>query len=159
MRAEAGGRRRAFLLVELIAVLVIVGSLSCISLQTLSNSQTRERRIILNEAKNFCNWMKPRMALAARESVEFRVMLTQNTDRSYEVTIIWLGGMKNLRHEIYSFDEAVLAYEGVRELIFSGRWFTLTPAATFIVKSRKMPEVRYFVTIAGTGYVDIKDKL
>lgn len=159
MRAEAGGRRRALLLVELIAVLVIVGSLSCISLQTLSNSQTRERRIILNEAKNFCTWMKHRMALAARESVEFRVMLTQNTDRSYEVTIIWLGGMKNLRHEIYSFDEAVLAYEGVRELIFSGRWFTLTPAATFIVKSRKMPEVRYFVTIAGTGYVDIKDKL
>lgn len=159
MRAEAGGRRRAFLLVELIAVLVIVGSLSCISLQTLSNSQTRERRIILNEAKTFCTWMKHRMALAARESVEFRVMLTQNTDHSYEVTIIWLGGMKNLRHEIYSFDEAVLAYEGVRELIFSGRWFTLTPAATFIVKSRKMPEVRYFVTIAGTGYVDIKDKL
>ncbi|MCD7951890.1 MAG: hypothetical protein LUG14_02950 [Synergistaceae bacterium] len=158
MRAEAA-RKRGFLLVELIAVQVIIGSLSCISIQTLSDSPARERRIIQNEAKNFCTWIKYRMAAAARESAEFRVMLTQNTDRSYEVTIIWLGGAKNLRHEIYSFDEAALAYEGVHELIFSGRWFTLAPSATFIVKSRKIPEVRYFVTISGTGYMDIKDKL
>ncbi|MCC8178255.1 MAG: type II secretion system GspH family protein, partial [Cloacibacillus sp.] len=52
MRAEAA-RKRGFLLVELIAVLVIIGSLSCISLHDLSDSPASDRRIIQNEAQNF----------------------------------------------------------------------------------------------------------
>lgn len=140
-------------------MLLIIGSAAGIAVLAVQDSPARERRIILNEAKDFCSWIKHRMALAARESVEFNVKITDDVFHNFEVTIEWLGGSKRLQHEVYSFEDAALAYEGVSELIFSGRWFTLTPAATFIVKSRKRPEIRFFITIAGTGYVDIKDKL
>ena len=148
-----------FMLVELLAVLTIIGSAAGISVMAFSDSIARERRMVRNEAQDFSLWIKHRMALAARESVEFRVMLTQGKDRNYEMTLIWFGGMKSLQHEVFTFGDAALAYEGVGELIFSGRWFTMTPAATFIVKSKKSPEVRFFVTISGVGYVDIKERL
>ena len=63
-----------FMLVELLAVLTIIGSAAGISVMAFSDSIARERRMVRNEAQDFSLWIKHRMALAARESVEFRVM-------------------------------------------------------------------------------------
>ncbi|MDO5114496.1 MAG: hypothetical protein Q4D58_00225 [Synergistaceae bacterium] len=115
--------------------------------------------MVRNEATRFCAWMKHRMSSAAREDAQFTLLLTDRADRGYEATLIWLSGAKKTRHESYLFEDTTMSYEGVNELIFSGRWFTMTPAATFIVKSKKKPEIRLFVTIAGTGYMEIKERL
>ena len=156
MKGSRKLKREAFTLVEILCVLVIVAIAATTLALTAQDSDARERRLIRNEARDFCAWIKYRMAKAAREGEDFKFLLTDGAE-GYAMRAIWLAGGR-LKNEAYSFSNAALAYEGARELYFSSRWFTLTPAATFIVISRRNRDIRFFVTVSAAGYARVKDK-
>ena len=159
-RAMPAKRHRGFSLVEMLAVLLIIASLGAAVVMNSGNSPEKERRIVLNEAKNFSGWIKSRMALAARESVDFKLRAGLDMKNNvFGFSALWLGsGSKGTSSEKYIQlnNDVVFQSEGTKEATFSGRWFTLSPAATFTVKSKVYPNIKYSVTISGTGYVNIQ---
>lgn len=159
MRRNPYSRAAAFSLAELIVALAAATALFCIVVPAVRPSPANERRVIHNEAQALCIWIKHHMTKAAREGVDIKFILTDDADKNYMVRMLRAGGPPGSERFAFASPAAVLAYEGARELYFSARWFTLTPAATFIVKSKHEAGIRFFVTVSGAGYVSVKEKL
>ena len=137
--------RRGFSLAELLcaalALCVLAGAAA------LSFRDTGERRIVLEEAEELRAWLSSRMAQAARESAEFKLIIdADKTTQELGFTIEWYGGPRDLETETYA-------------PAFDGEWFTLTPAASFIIRSRRERDIAALVTVSGVGYVDVKETL
>ena len=72
----------------------------------------------------------------------------------------WDGGSRDLEHETYLPERADIGLtKTAREYKFDGEWFTLTPAASFIIRSRKDFSIRLFVTVSGSGYAGVYETL
>lgn len=151
--------RRGFSLAELLcaalALCVLAGAAA------LSFRDTGERRIVLEEAEELRAWLSSRMAQAARESAEFKLIIdADKTTQELGFTIEWYGGPRDLETETYAPGRAAIERDSLaNEHIFDGEWFTLTPAASFIIRSRRERDIAALVTVSGVGYVDVKETL
>lgn len=151
--------RRGFSLAELLcaalALCVLAGAAA------LSFRDTGERRIVLEEAEELRAWLSSRMAQAARESAEFKLIIdADKTTQELGFTIEWYGGPRDLETETYAPGRAAIERDSLaNEHTFDGEWFTLTPAASFIIRSRKERDIAALVTVSGVGYVDVKETL
>lgn len=151
--------RRGFSLAELLcaalALCVLAGAAA------LSFRDTGERRIVLEEAEELRAWLSSRMAQAARESAEFKLIIdADKTTQELGFTIEWYGGPRDLETETYAPGRAAAERDSLaNEHTFDGEWFTLTPAASFIIRSRRERDIAALVTVSGVGYVDVKETL
>ena len=151
--------RRGFSLAELLcaalALCVLAGAAA------LSFRDTGERRIVLEEAEELRAWLSSRMAQAARESAEFKLIIdADKTTQEHGFTIEWYGGPRDLETETYAPGRAAIERDSLaNEHTFDGEWFTLTPAASFIIRSRRERDIAALVTVSGVGYVDVKETL
>lgn len=151
--------RRGFSLAELLcaalALCVLAGAAA------LSFRDTGERRIVLEEAEELRAWLSSRMAQAARESAEFKLIIdADKTTQELDFTIEWYGGPRDLETETYAPGRAAIERDSLaNEHTFDGEWFTLTPAASFIIRSRRERDIAALVTVSGVGYVDVKETL
>ena len=151
--------RRGFSLAELLcaalALCVLAGAAA------LSFRDTGERRIVLEEAEELRAWLSSRMAQAARESAEFKLIIdADKTTQELGFTIEWYGGPRDLETETYASGRAAIERDSLaNEHTFDGEWFTLTPAASFIIRSRRERDIAALVTVSGVGYVDVKETL
>ena len=151
--------RRGFSLAELLcaalALCVLAGAAA------FSFRDTGERRIVLEEAEELRAWLSSRMAQAARESAEFKLIIdADKTTQELGFTIEWYGGPRDLETETYSLGRAAIERDSLaNEHTFDGEWFTLTPAASFIIRSRRERDIAALVTVSGVGYVDVKETL
>lgn len=160
MKRKASGRRSGFTLAELLCVFAAASAIFAASALSIASPEARERRIIAYEASDFCAWMKHRISSAAREGAEFELYFSKVGASGSVITLIWLSGSKYMMHEDYRMERAELSREGTSyRYTFDGRWFSMTPAATFVVKSLKRPEVKLFVTLSGTGYMSVRERL
>ncbi len=156
MPAETKKVRRGFTLVELLCVAAVLCALSGAALVFAGGD---ERRIVRAEAEDVRSWLSARMAQAAREGADFRLYTVTAGKQKYELTLEWIGGPKDLEREYYAPERTDIGLVASMEYTFSGEWFTLTPAASFIIRSRRDPAVRFFVTVSGAGYADVKETL
>lgn len=151
--------RRGFSLAELLcaalALCVLAGAAA------LSFRDTGERRIVLEEAEELRAWLSSRMAQAACESAEFKLIIdADKTTQELGFTIEWYGGPRDLETETYAPGRAAIERDSLaNEHTFDGEWFTLTPAASFIIRSRRERDIAALVTVSGVGYVDVKETL
>ena len=151
--------RRGFSLAELLcaalALCVLAGAAA------LSFRDTGERRIVLEEAEELRAWLSSRMAQAARESAEFKLIIdADKATQELGFTIEWYGGPRDLETETYAPGRAAAERDSLaNEHTFDGEWFTLTPAASFIIRSRRERDIAALVTVSGVGYVDVKETL
>ena len=151
--------RRGFSLAELLcaalALCVLAGAAA------LSFRDTGERRIVLEEADELRAWLSSRMAQAARESAEFKLIIdADKATQELGFTIEWYGGPRDLETETYAPGRAAIERDSLaNEHTFDGEWFTLTPAASFIIRSRRERDIAALVTVSGVGYVDVKETL
>lgn len=159
MKRGKSNRLAAFSLAELIMALAAAAALACVFVPAVRTSPANERRIVYNEAHSLCLWLKRHISNAAREGADIKFILTDEADKSYMVRVHRVSGAVKSERFSFAGSDTVLAYEGARELYFSARWFTLTPAATFIVKSKHKADIRFFVTVSGAGYASVKEKL
>ena len=151
--------RRGFSLAELLcaalALCVLAGAAA------LSFRDTGERRIVLEEAEELRAWLSSRMAQAAREGAEFKLIIdADKATQELGFTIEWYGGPRDLETETYAPGRAAIERDSLaNEHTFDGEWFTLTPAASFIIRSRREREIAALVTVSGVGCVDVKETL
>ena len=151
--------RRGFSLAELLcaalALCVLAGAAA------LSFRDTGERRIVLEEAEELRAWLSSRMAQAAREGAEFKLIIdADKPTQELGFTIEWYGGPRDLETETYAPGRAAIERDSLaNEHTFDGEWFTLTPAASFIIRSRRERDIAALVTVSGVGYVDVKETL
>ena len=151
--------RHGFSLAELLcaalALCVLAGAAA------LSFRDTGESRIVLEEAEELRAWLSSRMAYAAREGAEFKLIIdADKTTQELGFTIEWYGGPRDLETETYSPGRAAIERDSLaNEHTFDGEWFTLTPAASFIIRSRRERDIAALVTVSGVGYVDVKETL
>lgn len=151
--------RRGFSLAELLcaalALCVLAGAAA------LSFRDTGERRIVLEEADELRAWLSSRMAQAAREGAEFKLIIdADKATQELGFTIEWYGGPRDLETERYAPGRAAAERDSLaNEHTFDGEWFTLTPAASFIIRSRRERDIAALVTVSGVGYVDVKETL
>ena len=151
--------RRGFSLAELLcaalALCVLAGAAA------LSFRDTGERRIVLEEAEELRAWLSSRMAQAARESAEFKLIIdADKTTQELGFTIEWYGGPRDLETETYAPGRAAIERDSLaNEHTFDGEGFTLPPAASFIIRSRRERDIAALVTVSGVGYVDVKETL
>ena len=151
--------RRGFSLAELLcaalALCVLAGAAA------LSFRDTGERRIVLEEADELRAWLSSRMAQAAREGAEFKLVIdADKATQELGFTIEWYGGPRDLETETYAPGRAAIERDSLaNEHTFDGEWFTLTPAASFIIRSRRERDIAALVTVSGVGYVDVKETL
>ena len=151
--------RRGFSLAELLcaalALCVLAGAAA------LSSRDTGERRIVLEEADELRAWLSSRMAQAAREGAEFKLIIdADKATQELGFTIEWYGGPRDLETETYAPGRAAAERDSLaNEHTFDGEWFTLTPAASFIIRSRRERDIAALVTVSGVGYVDVKETL
>ena len=151
--------RRGFSLAELLcaalALCVLAGAAA------LSFRDTGERRIVLEEAEELRAWLSSRMAQAAREGAEFKLIIdADKATQELGFTIEWYGGPRDLETETYAPGRAAIERDSLaNEHTFDGEWFTLTPAASFIIRSRRERDIAALVTVSGVGYVDVKETL
>lgn len=151
--------RRGFSLAELLcaalALCVLAGAAA------LSFRDTGERRIVLEEADELRAWLSSRMAQAAREGAEFKLIIdADKATQELGFTIEWYGGPRDLETETYAPGRAAIERDSLaNEHTFDGEWFTLTPAASFIIRSRRERDIAVLVTVSGVGYVDVKETL
>lgn len=151
--------RRGFSLAELLcaalALCVLAGAAA------LSFRDTGERRIVLEEAEELRAWLSSRMAQAAREGAEFKLIIdADKATQELGFTIEWYGGPRDLETETYAPGRAAAERDSLaNEHTFDGEWFTLTPAASFIIRSRRERDIAALVTVSGVGYVDVKETL
>lgn len=155
-------KAKGFSLIELLCTLTIMGvifSAAAICALPKENEMEKVRR----SAQRTATWIKRRIAAASREGASFNLtagLLPGQSLRDYSISIYWLTGNKTAVTEKCPDDECILSLESkAQDYQYNGRWHTLTPAVTFMVKSEKDRNVRLFITISGTGYVDIKEKL
>lgn len=151
--------RRGFSLAELLcaalALCVLAGAAA------LSFRDTGERRIVLEEAEELRAWLSSRMAQAAREGAEFKLIIdADKATQELGFTIEWYGGPRDLETDTYEPGRAAIERDSLaNEHTFDGEWFTLTPAASFIIRSRRERDIAALVTVSGVGYVDVKETL
>ena len=151
--------RRGFSLAELLcaalALCVLAGAAA------LSFRDTGERRIVLEEAEELRAWLSSRMAQAAREGAEFKLIIdADKATQELGFTIEWYGGPRDLETETYEPGRVAIERDSLaNEHTFDGEWFTLTPAASFIIRSRRERDIAALVTVSGVGYVDVKETL
>ena len=150
--------RRGFTLIELLcaaaALCILAGAAA------LASGGADERRIVREEAEELRSWLSSRMARAAREGANFKLYPTLAAGHSYELMLEWDGGSRHLEHESYKQQRADIGLTAsVQEYTFDGDWFTLTPAASFIIRSRKNPSIHVFVTVSGVGYASVSETL
>ena len=151
--------RRGFSLAELLcaalALCVLAGAAA------LSFRDTGERRIVLEEAEELRAWLSSRMAQASREGAEFKLIIdADKATQELGFTIEWYGGPRDLETETYAPGRAAAERDSLaNEHTFDGEWFTLTPAASFIIRSRRERDIAALVTVSGVGYVDVKETL
>ena len=151
--------RRGFSLAELLcaalALCVLAGAAA------LSFRNTGERLIVLEEAEELRAWLSSRMAQAAREGAEFKLIIdADKATQELGFTIEWYGGPRDLETETYASGRAAIERDSLaNEHTFDGEWFTLTPAASFIIRSRRERDIAALVTVSGVGYVDVKETL
>ena len=156
MKRSSG--RRGFTLVELLCV----ASALCIlaGAAALAFGEADERRIVREEAEELRSWLSSRMAQAAREGADFKLYPTLAGRHSYDLALEWDGGSQHLEREYYTPERADIGLtKTAREYKFDGEWFTLTPAASFIIRSRRERDIAALVTVSGVGYVDVKETL
>lgn len=151
--------RRGFSLAELLCVALALCVLA--GAAALSFRDTGERRIVLEEAEELRAWLSSRMAQAAREGAEFKLIIdADKTTQELGFTIEWYGGPRDLETETYAPGRAAIERDSLaNEHTFDGEWFTLTPAASFIIRSRRERDIAALVTVSGVGYVDVKETL
>lgn len=120
-----------------------------------------ERRIVRDEAEELRAWLSSRMAQAAREGSEFRLEIDENeTTQELGFTLQWFGGPRDLETETYYAARAAIERDSRSHMhVFDGEWFTLTPAASFIIRSRRDRDAAMVLTVSGTGYVGIRETL
>ncbi len=145
----------AELLCAALALCVLAGAAA------LSFRDTGERRIVLEEAEELRAWLSSRMAQAAREGAEFKLIIdADKATQELGFTIEWYGGPRDLETETYETGRAAIERDSLaNEHTFDGEWFTLTPAASFIIRSRRERDIAALVTVSGVGYVDVKETL
>ena len=156
MKRSSG--RRGFTLVELLCVFAALCILA--GAAALAFGEADERRIVREEAEELRSWLSSRMAQAAREGADFKLYPVDDNARHYELMLEWDGGSRDLEHEAYLPERADIGLtKTAREYKFDGEWFTLTPAASFIIRSRKDFSIRLFVTVSGSGYAGVYETL
>lgn len=156
MKRRSG--RRGFTLVELLCVAAALCILA--GAAALAFGEADERRIVREEAEELRSWLSSRMAQAAREGADFKLYPTLAGKHSYDLALEWDGGSQHLEREYYTPERAdIWLTKTVREYKFDGEWFTLTPAASFIIRSRKDFSIRLFVTVSGSGYAGVYETL
>lgn len=116
-----------------------------------------ERRRVRYDAESLASWLNRRMSISAREESEFKIYITYDEDVHYSIHMKWLGGINGVTSEQYEPRYSIMSYDGTGECTFSGVWYTLTPAATFVLRSEKINEIRFDVTVSGTGYVSVTE--
>lgn len=115
-----------------------------------------ERRRVRYDAEFLAVWLSRRISLAAREASTFTMVVGEDDD-AYYILIRWLDGVNGMDVDRYDQNYAAISYEGDRECSFSGTWCTLTPAATFVLRSKSIDGIRFDVTVSGTGYVSVTE--
>lgn len=155
-------KKKGFSLTELTAALAVFGIiLSVVLLSVPFGSSEREK--VSRSAQRTAVWLKRRVSAASREGATFIISMNDRpgmSDHNTEITLIWYGGARDTERESYTEDETVLQSLSLKEEHrFDGRWHTMAPAVSFMVKSKKDPDIRLFVTVSGTGYIDIKQNL
>lgn len=152
-------RRAGFMLVELLAAAAVICVISGAALVAFSEGPD-ERRVVRDEAENLRSWLMSRMEEAARENCGFKLIPIFIGMQASELKLEWRGGARDLKSEFYSAERADLERVSLaKEYTFDGEWFTLTPAASFIIRSRRDSSIRLIVTASGTGYADVKETL
>lgn len=150
-------RARGFSLVELLCVAVALCVLLGASAVAFLGDGD-ERRIVREEAEDLRSWLADRMAFAAREGANFKLFPVDHNDNKYELRLEWSGGSKDLERETFAASRADMGLSGgYGEHTFDGEWFTLTPAASFIIRSRKDSSIRLIVSVSAAGYADVKE--
>ena len=129
--------RRGFSLAELLCAALALCVLAGAAARSFRD--TGERRIVLEEAEELRAWLSSRMAQAARESAEFKLIIdADKTTQELGFTIEWYGGPRDLETETYAPGRAAIERDSLANAhTFDGEWVTLTPAASFIIRSRK----------------------
>ena len=149
-------RRRAFTLTEILFVIIIISSLAATIFIFPSVEGENEKRKVRDEAQNLALWLDKSISWAARNRADFRLIVSDNDITNHKIRIEWLGADR--KSEAYLCKNARLYYSNIgTELNFSGTWFSMTPAATFTVRSKKNADVRFYVKISGTGYISVSE--
>ena len=159
MKGRARSARRGFSLVELLCVLLVLCVVAGAAAVTFRGAD--ECRIVRDEAEELRAWLSSRMAQAAREGAEFKLIIdADKATQELGFTIEWYGGPRDLETEAYEPGRAAIERDSLaNEHTFDGEWFTLTPAASFIIRSRRERDIAALVTVSGVGYVDVKETL
>lgn len=144
------------------AAAVVVGILLAVTTASFFNGDNK-KEMVRRSADRASVWIKRRMDRASREGSDFVLYVFDrkgHLDHNSEIMVIWYGGESDTERESYTDDDCVVIYtSSVREHRYDGKWHTVTPAATFMIKSKDDPNIRLYMTLSGTGYIDIREKL
>lgn len=151
--------RPGFTLIETLCAALVIGILACAAMPVFRGRD--EMLVVREEAENLRAWLSSRMAQTARDGAEFRLTIDENrTTQELGFTLQWYGGPRDLDKETYTASRAMIMRDSLaRTHSFDGKWFTLTPAASFIIRSRKDSGAAVVLTVSGTGYVGIRETL
>ncbi len=151
--------RRGFSLVELLCAALALCVLAGAAALTFRGRD--ERLVVREEAEDLRAWLSSRMAQAAREGADFRLAIYEDkTTQELGFTLQWFGGPRDLDTETYSAGRAMIKRDSLAHThAFDGEWFTLTPAASFIIRSRRDYGAAVVLTVSGTGYVSVRETL
>lgn len=151
--------RRGFSLVELLCAALALCVLAGAAALTFRGRD--ERLVVREEVEDLRAWLSSRMAQAAREGADFRLEIDEDeTTQELGFTLQWFGGPRDLDTETYSAGRAMIKRDSLAHThAFDGEWFTLTPAASFIIRSRRDYDAAVVLTVSGTGYVSVRETL
>lgn len=151
MRADRG-----FSLAECIICLAAAACLFGVISIAPVFSPTNETQIVQREADTLSLWLKSKIAYAARNRVAFHLQITTIEAYNRKITLTWNGGAKNAQQETYVCEKTNLeCSNSEKEMNFYGKWFTMTPAITFVVKSKKVSSTKLYVKVSVVGYVSV----
>lgn len=160
-RAEKIGNKKAFSLIELLVVMLIMGAIAGASCLVFADGKDSDRTV-REEADKFSLWLTEMMSMAQMEECGFKLSMSQKSTGNASFRLTWQGGPRHGSTEMYESSKArIFPQNGNLSTarIFDGEWGSMTPAVTLDVKPTSPGSAKtLYIVVSGAGCVSVRDK-
>ena len=159
-RAEKIGNKKAFSLIELLVVMLIMGAIAALPVWSADGKDSD--RTVREEADKFSLWLTEMMSMAQMEECGFKLSMSQKSTGNASFRLTWQGGPRHGSTEVYESSKArIFPQNGNLSTarIFDGEWGSMTPAVTLDVKPTSPGSAKtLYIVVSGAGCVSVRDK-